>query len=210
MTTPGSLFPASEFDAWAQGYDASVGGDAFPFTGYTALLRTVFLLAEAHPGDAVLDLGTGTGNLALLFARQGCSLWCTDFSAEMLARARRKLPGAQFFQHDLAADFPAVLQRPFERIVSAYVFHHFPLDQKVRLLLNLHARLAPGGRLLIGDISFQDADARERVRLQAGEDWDEEFYWLAEESLAALRLAGLPAQYTQVSSCAGVYLLSAV
>src|SRR3954451_22043567 len=52
-------------------------------------------LAEVAPGDRVLDVATGTGDLALELARrvgpQGAVV-ASDFSEEMLARARAKAP----------------------------------------------------------------------------------------------------------------------
>ncbi len=208
MTIPTDPFPASEFDDWAETYDHSVSDwQAFPFTGYDELLKTVVRLAEPRPGLSVLDLGTGTGNLAVIFARAGCDLWCTDFSEPMLAKAREKLPAAAFILHDLRADLPAELNRPFDRIVSAYVFHHFELDKKVRILRGLLPRLAPGGRIVIGDIAFPDAAAWEKVRIAAGNEWEDEFYWLADRAIPVLRKAGFKVEYTQVSACAGIFLL---
>jgi len=201
-------FPVSEFDEWAAGYDASVAIDQFPFYGYPQVLAQAVALAEPRPGLAVLDLGTGTGNLAALFARAGCELWGTDFSEPMLEKARQKLPGARLVLHDLRKPLPEEFDRRFDRIVSAYVFHHFKLEDKLRIVTMLAGRhLAPGGRLVIADISFPDRSGLEEVRLAAGEEWEEEYYWLADETLPRLEAAGLHAGYVQVSSCAGVFLI---
>ena len=205
MTTPIDPFPASEFDEWAETYDASVSINQFPFYGYPDLLRQIVLLAEPHPGQSVLDLGTGTGNLAQLFAHRKCQLWCTDFSEPMLEKARQKLPEAHFALHDLRLPLPAEFQRPFDCIVSAYVFHHFELDEKVRILRGLLPNLAPGGRIIIGDISFPDAAAREKVKVAAGDEWEDEFFWRSDEALPALEEAGFKVEYTQVSTCAGIF-----
>ena len=202
-----NIFPHEEFDDWAGSYDASVSNDQFPFHGYRQVLKEVAALAELRAGMSVLELGTGTGNLAVVFARLGCELWCTDFSAPMLAQARKKLPDAHFLEHNLSTELPAEWQRPFDRIVSAYVFHHFELDEKVRILRGLLPRLAPGGRLVIGDIAFQNQAALDQVKAEAGEQWEDEFYWLVDKSISMLKKAGLRASYQQVSSCAGVFVL---
>ncbi len=199
------MFPASEFDAWAGHYDQSIREEsAFPFDGYSRVLENIVEWAAVSGRKSVLDLGTGTGNLALLFAEQGCQLVCADFSQPMLALARGKLPQAIFFLHDLRSPLPIGKHR-FDAIVSAYVFHHFPLTQKIEICQRLvNESLTQDGRLVIGDISFSSFSAQEEFK-QTIPDWEEEFYWFADETLNALRQAGLSASYIQVSPCAGVY-----
>jgi putative AdoMet-dependent methyltransferase len=201
------LFPREEFDDWAGTYDSSVTIDRFPFLGYQDVLAKVVEMAEPQAGMTVLDLGSGTGNLAERFSRLGCELWCTDFSSAMLAKARQKLPRAHFLLHDLRLALPVGWKRPFDRIVTAYVFHHFELGEKIRILHDLILHLAPGGRMLIGDIAFQDQAALEKIRLEAGADWEDEAYWLADAAIPAFQRMGMLAGYWQVSPCAGVFMI---
>ncbi len=202
------LFPAEEFDRWAADYDAEVAGaQGFPFEGYAAVLERVFERALARPGMSVLDLGCGTGNLTVRFAQAGCRVWGSDFSAEMLQIARRKVPQAHFFQHQLGTPLPADVPQRYARIVSAYVFHHFDQPGKIALLRMLSSHLEAGGRLVIGDIAFTDAAALRQAKQAAGEAWDDEHYWLAEDDLPALRAAGFQVSFEPLSFCAGVFLI---
>jgi len=200
-------FPASEFDEWAESYDTDVlTYGTFPFAGYQQVLDAVVHMADAEAGMSILDLGVGTGNLALRFSARGCRLWCTDYSASMLEKARSKLADAHLILHDLREPFPPELNRRFHRIVSAYTFHHFELEQKVALTARLaREHVVDGGSVILADISFPAAETMRAFAASIGDHWNEEPYWLADEALPALRQAGLNAEYQQISPCAGVF-----
>jgi putative AdoMet-dependent methyltransferase len=209
MTPASDPFPASEFDLWADQYDRDVNQDGFPFSGYRQVLTEIVHLAGARPGMDILDLGVGTGNLAALFAPLGVELWCIDYSDKMLEHARAKLPAAHFYSHDVRRYLPSALNRRFDRIVSAYVFHHFELDEKIAIIERLvRDHLSPDGRLLIADISFQTHPERDAQRESAGDTWGEEPYWVAAEALPALAAIGVDVTYNQLSECAGIYRIS--
>jgi cyclopropane fatty-acyl-phospholipid synthase-like methyltransferase len=193
------------FDRWSETYDRGVLDESGVHEGYDEVLETVVHAADVRPGKRVLDLGIGTGNLAQRFVALGCVVWGVDFSPAMLAKARCKLPGVTLVQADLRGEWPPALKGPFDRIVSTYVLHEFSLEHKVALLRHLANRcLAPGGRIVIGDIAFESAQARTDA---GAEHWDEEeHYWAADETRAACAPAGLRFTYTQVSSCGGVYV----
>jgi putative AdoMet-dependent methyltransferase len=200
-------FPPSEFDHWAAQYDVDVNKAGFPFTGYLQVLSEIVRLADTRAGMTVLDLGAGTGNLAEMFLKLGCDVWCTDFSNEMLTLARAKIPEAHFFFHDLRRPFPPTLLRCFERIVSAYVFHHFELPEKINLIEKLTQNfLKPEGRLVIADISFPSQQALDTVRQASGDRWDDEPYWIVTDVQQALEAAQIDVSYIQVSECAGIYV----
>ncbi|MEN8148286.1 MAG: class I SAM-dependent methyltransferase [Planctomycetota bacterium] len=198
------------FDRWAENYDESVrGSTSFPFDGYDDVLDEVIRRAGVLEKRRVLDLGSGTGNLTERIVSAGGEAWALDFSEKMLARARRRLPDARFFQGDVLADLPPLLKVPFDAVLSTYVFHEFPLMTKVSLLGRIAAEhLAPGGRIVIGDVSFATTAERERVLAeQADMADDDEEYWAATVAVPALESAGFRVDYTQVSSCGGVYVV---
>ncbi len=200
------------FDQWAQTYDQDVlaPADSFPFAGYAQALETVWEQAGASPGMSVLDLGVGTGNLSQLFAGAGCQVTGVDFSAEMLAKTSAKLPQLDLLQADLTLDeWPAALNRRFNRIVSNYVFHEFPLEMKLRILTRLaRNNLAANGRMVIGDIIFPTAADLDRSRRDLADAWEEEYYWATDETRELLEPAGWKLTYLPTSFCAGVYALT--
>ncbi len=201
------LFPVEDFDGWADHYDQSVlHTQNFPFTGYEVVLDKVVELTNAQPGMSILDLGTGTGNLAMRFDALGCEVWGTDFSAAMLEKARMKVPKAHLFQADLRRIWPPEMNHQFDYIISAYVFHHFRLALKVQIIQTLiHDHLILGGSLLFADIAFENLAALEIVKHAAGSEWEDEFYWLADETIPALTKTGLHAKFHQISSCGGIF-----
>ena len=195
------------FDRWAESYDATIAPTRFPFDGYDRVLDQVVRLAEVTPHMQVLDLGIGTGNLAVRFIQAGCAVWGIDFSVEMLTQAQAKLPHAVLIQADLMRDWPMELQRPFDRVVSAYVMHEFDLETKVRLLHRIAAHhLTAGGRIVVADIAFPSVEDRTQASQQWTDSWDaDEFYWAADEASAACAQVGLQVTYEQVSCCGGVF-----
>jgi putative AdoMet-dependent methyltransferase len=201
------------FDQWAAGYDAAVAQDHdednFPFAGYERLLAATFAAAEARPGQPILELGVGTGNLAAHFVAAGCAVYGLDFSAAMLAQARARMAQLHLAQADLLTAWPLTAAPLFDRIVAAYVLHEFDLPTKIALLLRAANRyLTPDGLILIADIAFETVGQREAAARRWADLWDEaEFYWAADEALAACAAAGLAATYRQISNCAGLFTI---
>ena len=197
------------FDDWAESYDESLKDSAgFPFEGYETVLEGIVGGADVGEGNHILDVGTGTGALAARFAELGCHVLGVDLSEKMLEQARLNVSNADFKQLDLLGDWGGLEAQHFGAVVSAYVFHEFELETKLELLTRLAGLLSPGGRVVIGDISFATAESRTAARQKWQSVWDDEDYWVAEEALPLLEQQGFKADYVQVSFCAGVYTLS--
>jgi trans-aconitate methyltransferase len=83
-------------------YDAIYGA----FKDYASeAAQVASLVRTIHPGArTVLDVGCGTGEHArLLSSRHGFTVDGLDLDPALLGEARRKLPGARFFEADMAA-----------------------------------------------------------------------------------------------------------
>jgi putative AdoMet-dependent methyltransferase len=200
------------FDAWASNYDyyAEHWSDEFPFFGYKDVLNRIVELSSPINGKKVLDLGIGTGALALRYQNSDCEIWGLDFSEKMLEKARAKLPKAHLLQSDIQHDFPEELGTSFDIIVSAYTFHHFDLDVNQQVVKRIVDQLlSDDGRLIIGDISFKTSLDRDKARKEFSEYWDDdEYYFAADVLTSVLSSIGSDIVYEQVSRCAGIYVIT--
>src|SRR3954464_10882647 len=74
--------------------------------------------AQIASGDTVLDLGTGTGNAALLAARAGANVTAVDPSPRLLEVARQRVGEGEFVVAK-AEDLPFA-DRTFDRVISMF------------------------------------------------------------------------------------------
>jgi SAM-dependent methyltransferase len=110
-----------------------------------------FILREAgsrgFPGRDVLELGSGTGNLAIPLFRLGYRLTGIDGSAEMLAVAHAKEPAIDWW----LADFESfVLERRFGLALSVFdsLNNLTSPEQFLATAERVHEHLVPGGLFL--------------------------------------------------------------
>ena len=119
------------------------------------LRRTTVGQALIQPGDSVLDVGCGTGEVTLLAktrAAQG-KVYGIDPAPEMIAVARRKAARKRL---EIEFRVGVIEALPFpdssiDVVTSSLMMHHLPDDLKVRGLAEIYRVLKPGGRLLIAD-----------------------------------------------------------
>ncbi|MFF9361416.1 class I SAM-dependent methyltransferase [Streptomyces griseoluteus] len=99
-----------------------------------------------QPSD-VLDLGCGTGSLALLAAEQGHRVTGVDASPAMVERARAKLAGqdARVLRGDAA--LPPVAAEGYDVILVRHVLWTLPRPGEV--LRHWRTLLRPGGRFVL-------------------------------------------------------------
>jgi len=109
-------------------------------------------LAALGPGDSALDVACGTGDLAIELARRvgtGGEVIGSDFSEEMLERARAKAPG-------LAWEWGNALELPYAsgRFDAATVgFGARNFSDLERGLAEMARVVKPGGRVVVLEIT---------------------------------------------------------
>ncbi|HEY3020462.1 MAG TPA: class I SAM-dependent methyltransferase [Solirubrobacteraceae bacterium] len=106
-------------------------------------------LAAVGPGSRVLDVATGTGDMAIELARRGCEVVGTDFADEMLERARAKAPALRW-EHANALALPYA-DDAFDAATVGFGARNFSdLD---RGLAEMARVVRPGGRVVILEIT---------------------------------------------------------
>ena len=156
MTTPPATVPGTTGRVlhWAVGYDLLVW---LLTRGHDRAFREKLVgLARLADGERVLDVGCGTGSLAIMARRRvGASgdVVGIDASPAMVARARSKTARAGIdvsFTHGVAEALPFPDAR-FDAVLSTMMLHHLPRNARQECAREIRRVLRPGGRVLVVD-----------------------------------------------------------
>lgn len=139
---------------WAARYDlliwlVTLGRDQ-------AFREKLLLPAHLQSGESVLDVGCGTGTLAIAakhWVGPTGSVYGVDASPTMIARARMKASKAGtevIFEDGLAESLPFPDSR-FDVVLSTVMLHHLPRKIRQQGVREMRRVLKPGGRLLAVD-----------------------------------------------------------
>jgi ubiquinone/menaquinone biosynthesis C-methylase UbiE len=131
--------------------------------GMAKVHRPLVVQAGIRPGHRVLEIGCGTGNLALFAKRlhPDAEVVGLDPDPKALARARRKA-GRKALPVRLDLGFAQELPYPdasFDRVLSAFMFHHLGPDEKEKALREVRRVLKPGGSLHLLDLGGAKASS---------------------------------------------------
>ena len=154
MTETGEFTPAAGRFAPTSIYDSGVALLTRESVWRSELLRRLL----PAPGEAILDVGSGTGTLAILLKQAQPEARITgldpDVAALSIAKAKAAKAGVEIewrkgFAHD-AANFGI-----FDKVVSSLVFHQVPLAGKKSGIAAMFRAAKPGGLVCIADYAEQ-------------------------------------------------------
>ncbi len=136
-----------------QSWDHHSGSSA----AFKAIQAAVLDHACPGSGDAVADLGAGTGTLALALAARVASVLAVDLAPSMLDSIGSRALAAGVSNITPVLSDLAGLELPpasLDVIVSSYALHHLRDDEKAELVAKAYSWLRPGGRLVVADMMF--------------------------------------------------------
>lgn len=156
--SPRTYLPAAGHDWSLPFYDPIVkllGGDK--------ARRVLIDQAALQAGHRVLDIGCGTGSLAVAIKQQhpDVAIVGIDPDPKALGRARRKATRAGVtiqFDQGFGDELPYP-EASFDRVISSFMFHHLPAEERVKTLRAIRRVLKPAGRFHMVDFERPESGA---------------------------------------------------
>ena len=149
-------------------HDAGYGATAR--AGAAVLLEA---LRRGPPSGLVIDLGCGSGILSERVAAAGYDVLGVDLSGDLLALARKRVPGGRFRRGSLwNTELPPCIAVAAVGEVVNYLFDGGARQGPGKLFRRVHAALPPGGPFLLDLAGPGRLAGAGRARHWAeGEDW---------------------------------------
>jgi SAM-dependent methyltransferase len=142
----------TRFGVDPQAFFAAIYQDTPPWDIGAEQPALTAMFADYPPAGPVLDVGCGSGDLAIALAARGLDVLGLDFAAPAIAQAeakRRALPAATASRLSFSvgdALRPSVRQRRFGAIVDSGFFHLFDQPTRDGFAADLSLALRRGGR----------------------------------------------------------------
>lgn len=154
-----TFLPAANWDWLLPLYDPFV-----KLLGGEAARKQLLEEAQLQAGHNVLDIGCGTGTLAILARQLHPDIVVTglDPDPKALTRAKRKAAHAGVsaaFDHGFGDQLPYAAAT-FDRVFSSLMYHHLPSQQKETVLREVHRVLRSGGEFHLCDFEVNASGMR--------------------------------------------------
>jgi len=141
-----------------------------------------YVLTDLRDKDA-LDVGAGTGRLAVTLLRRGAKVTALDVSAKMLEKLHKKNPAIKIVEGD-AEDLPFESES-FDLVTAAFVVVH--LKDPAIFFKEAERVLRPGGELIVTNINQKEAPS---VKTSAGQIKIKSYYHRPEKIRELLEAIG--------------------
>ena len=118
---------------------------------YQELLETICDELEIKPGEKILEVGCGTGNLALKIKERGAEVIGLDNCKEVLDIYRKKDPNAKVILADLREKLPFP-DNYFDKIASNNTLYIIQKEKQLATLKELYRILKPGEKIVLANL----------------------------------------------------------
>ena len=151
------FLPAAGRDLFLPLYDPLVS-----WMGFGRARNQLIEQANVQPDHHLLDIGCGTGTLAVQLKRQypAARVFGLDPDPKALRRAKAKAErggGSVNFEEGFADELPYD-GASFDRVFSSFMFHHLEGQGRERTLREVLRVLKPGGSFHLVDFIVSDGD----------------------------------------------------
>jgi demethylmenaquinone methyltransferase/2-methoxy-6-polyprenyl-1,4-benzoquinol methylase len=131
-------------------------GIAMLSLGASERMKNRLVTENVHAGERVVEIGCGTGTMAILAAARGARVLGFDISQPMLERAREKIDAAGLSEQVELIEMgisgmDELADGEIDLVMSTLVFSELSHDERVYTLRHAHRILKHGGRLAIAD-----------------------------------------------------------
>ena len=144
------------------GWDSSYTGQPLAIEEMQAWQEDTLALVRSYHPRCIWEIGCGTGLLLFPLSLAGIRYYGTDFSSAVLTNLRQQLaylreeqgvqPEVTLLQRQ-ADDFSALPEAQIDTVLINSVIQYFPnLDYLLRVLEGAVRLVAPGGRIIVGDV----------------------------------------------------------
>ena len=144
-------------DSWANIYDIVNYFVFMIFGGGSSLRNEIVGMAKLKEAKSVLDVGCGTGNLALEIAKWLPSdgyVIGIDAGEKMVILAKNKLQDTQIPIQFLrvSAEKISFKDEVFDCVFNVFLLHHLPMELKLAAFKEMYRVLKKGGELVTVDV----------------------------------------------------------